>query len=75
MPKLKPWYTLREYAALIGQTLTAVRRQADRGTLATIRLNDGKKSPRVVTLATFAAEKPDLYASLAMVAQHRRRTG
>lgn len=75
MPKLKPRYTLREYADITGDSYEAVRSRADRGTLATSRLTRGKKSWRVVLLATFAAEEPDLYASLVMIARHRNRTG
>ena len=74
-PRLKEWYTLSEYATLTGQTLKAVRHQADRGTLPTQKMTGAKKSWRVVYLATVAVEKPDLFASTSLVARYRHRVG
>lgn len=70
---VKPWYDLREYAALTGQTHAAVRSQADRGTLKTSR-HGGPHGKRVVLLATLVLDNPDLYASLATLAALRRHT-
>lgn len=72
--KLKPRYTLREYADLTQQTLKAVQRQADRGVLPTEKMTGAKKSWRVICLATLAAEKPDLFASLSLVARYQNRS-
>lgn len=72
-PALKEWYTLSQWAKLTGQRLYAVRRQADRGTLKTGRLGNKSNGKRVVFIASLAADNPDLYASLAMMAQRRHR--
>jgi hypothetical protein len=63
--RVKPYYTLSEYAALTGATLRSVQRRADRGTLATGRV--GKY--RVVYLVQIQAENPDLWASIALALQ------
>lgn len=64
---LKPWYSLAEYARLCGESLAAVKRRADRGTLQVGRI--GKK--RVIFLSVLIAEKPDLYASIVAAEQFR----
>lgn len=73
VPALKEWYTLREWAALTGQRFYTVQRQADRGTLKTGRLGNKSRGKRVVFIASLAADNPDLYASLSMMAQRRHR--
>lgn len=72
-PALKTWYTLRQWATLTEQRFYTVQRQADRGTLKTGRLGNKSNGKRVVYIATIAADNPDLYASLAMMAQRRHR--
>ena len=62
---LKAWYTLAEYAAATGQTIVAVRHQADRGTLRTGRV-PGKKE-RVVFISYLRAEHPEFWASVATI--------
>ena len=69
----KPWYDLREYAAMTEQTYTAIRRRADRGTLKTGRLGKNGRGKRVIFLATLRADCPDLYASLVEAARLRGR--
>lgn len=70
----KPWYDLREYAAMTGQTYEAVRSQADRGTLKTSRYG-GPHGKRIVLLSTLITDHADLYASLvaAMTLRHSRK--
>lgn len=70
----KPWYDLREYAALTGQGYEAVRSQADRGTLKTSRYG-GRHGKRVVLLSTLITDHADLYAALvaARTLRHPRK--
>lgn len=67
----KPWYDLREYAAMTGQTLNAVRHQVKRGTLKTSRYG-GRHGKHVVLLATLITDHADLYASLVAAMNLRR---
>lgn len=62
---LKAWYTLAEYASATGQTIVAVRHQANRGTLRTGRV-PGKKE-RVVFISYLREEHPDFWASVSTV--------
>jgi hypothetical protein len=63
--KLKAYYSLAEYAALIGENVHTVRSQAKVGT---VRAGwHGKK--RVIYLSYLAAEKPELWASMVLLAQ------
>lgn len=59
-PRLKAYYSLAEYAVLVGENLHTVRSQAARGTLKTGRI--GKK--HVVFLSQLASQNPELLASI-----------
>lgn len=55
-----PFYTLREFAEMTGETLTAVRKRADRGTLRT-KMHAGR---RVIWHSDLEEMFPELVASL-----------
>lgn len=60
MIDLKLRYTLREYARLTGQTVAAVRKQAQRGTIRTHR--EGKM--HVIYLSQIQDENPTKWAAI-----------